>query len=596
VGTLLHAAKRQPLESTPGERLWIEIESVLLNNKEPSSGSPNPGYGRHARRRCSPNFAAARNTPQGMKMHRLSSASSVFCSSISIVLLLTAACSRTDQPTGHADRAETPGTTAPASKPPASNSSAAIPRLKGPGHAAAPTRIEERLAHEQWHGDLDGIAKRRFLRILVAPSKLGFFFDELHMQGAIYEYSREFEKFLNKKLDTGDRAIHAVFVPVARERLIPMLVDGKGDLVASLTGTSESRQQLVEFSEPLYNDAKIIVVTGPSAPPVAALEDLSGKEIYCRKNTLPYEALVRLSETFQKQGKPPIQLMPSDEDLQPEDILEMVNAGLIPIAVNENKLLEYWTKVLPNLQPHPEMVLVEGPLCWAMQANTPQLKAVVDEFVQTHKVGTAYGNIISHKYLGDIKWAKNATSSHDILRFEQLVKLFQTYGDKYDFPYLLLAAQGYQESGLNPNLKSPAGAVGVMQIKPSTAAAKPIEIPDVQKTDRNVEAGAKYLRYMWTQYYADEPMDSLTKGVFALAAYNAGPNRIQKLRTQAAAEGYDPNRWFNNVEILASREIGSETVQYVSNIYKYYLAYKMVMDRNAKEETSRQKMLSRARK
>jgi membrane-bound lytic murein transglycosylase MltF len=373
-----------------------------------------------------------------------------------------------------------------------------------------------------------------------------------------------------------------------------MLTDGKGDLVASLMAVSEKSRDLVEFSDPLYDKAKIIIVTGPGAPPVSSLEDLAGKDIYCHKHTVPYQRLSELSEALQKEGKAAIKLTPADEDLQPDDVLEMVNAGLVPMTVGEDRLLQFWAKVLPHLQPHSNMVVAEGPLSWAMQKNTPQLKSLVDQFVQEHKVGTAYGNIILRKYLGNVKWARSATAGEDFVRFQQLVTFFHQYGDKYHFPYLLLAAQGYQESGLNPKLISPAGAVGVMQIKPSTAAGRPIEIPDVQKTNRNVEAGAKYLRYMVTQYYANDPMDPVTKGIFAVASYNAGPNRIQKLRTQAAAEGYDPNRWFNNVEIIASKEIGRETVQYVSNIYKYYLAYKMALDKKSKAQASRRKIVSEA--
>jgi membrane-bound lytic murein transglycosylase MltF len=166
-----------------------------------------------------------------------------------------------------------------------------------------------------------------------------------------------------------------------------------------------------------------------------------------------------------------------------------------------------------------------------------------------------------------------------------MVKLFRRYGDQYSFPYLLLAAQAYQESGLNQTLKSRAGAVGVMQIKPSTAAANPIGIPGVDKLDRNIEAGAKYMRYMVQHYYSDEPMDPITKGLFAIASYNAGPAKIQKLRREAAQRGYNPNLWFNNVEVIASAEIGRETVQYVSNIYKYYIAYKLSMELAERKKT-----------
>jgi membrane-bound lytic murein transglycosylase MltF len=501
-----------------------------------------------------------------------------------LILATLEACSTGIQPAGETRKQdEKASSVEPKTSPPRTNT---------PQEQASPSpgaSVEERLAREKWTGDLNGIAKRRVLRVLVAPGKLGFYFDGTQMQGAIYDFVREFEVFLNKKLNTGNLKINAVFKPVARERLIPMLAEGQGDLVATLVGTSEQREALVDFSDPLYDKAKIIVVSGPATPPLSRLEDLSGKEIYYFKNTVPYEKLSQLSENLKKQGKAPIKLTAADENLLNDDLLEMVNAGLVPMTVTEDQLAQFWVKVLPNLKLYREIVIAEGSLDWAVQKNTPQLKAAVNEFVKDHRVGTAYGNTIARKYLRDIKWVTNATGGEDRARFEELVKFFHQYGDKYDLPYLLLAAQGYQESRLNHNLKSSAGAVGVMQIKPSTAAANPIGIPDVHVPQRNIEAGSKYLRYMVTQYYANEPMDRVTKGLFALAAYNAGPNRIQKLRKQAEAEGYDPNRWFNNVEIIASKEIGRETVTYVSNIYKYYLAYRMVEEKNAASRAARQK-------
>jgi membrane-bound lytic murein transglycosylase MltF len=317
------------------------------------------------------------------------------------------------------------------------------------------------------------------------------------------------------------------------------------------------------------------------------LEDLSGREVYFFRNTIPYENLSHLSGELQRDGKPPIRLTPAAPDLQVEDLLEMVNAGLVPMTVAEDKVAQYWAKVLPNLKIQSQIVVAGSPLAWAVQQNTPKLKSVVDEFVRDHKVGTLYGNTVTARYLSHIKWVKDAIAGEDLEHFEQMVRLFRTYGNKYDFPYLLLAAQGYQESGLKPGLRSKAGAVGVMQIKPSTAAAAPIDIRGIDKIDRNIEAGAKYLRYMVTHYYGHEPMDQITRGLFALASYNAGPDRIEKLRPLAAVEGYNPNLWFNNVEFIAARRIGAETPNYVSSIYKYYLAYKMTTEQDARRQASR---------
>jgi membrane-bound lytic murein transglycosylase MltF len=446
--------------------------------------------------------------------------------------------------------------------------------------------LQEQLTHEKWRLDLDGIVKRRILRVLVAPNKLGFYFDGSEIHGALYEFCQEFEHFLNHKLHTGNLAIHLVYIPVGRDSLLPKLAEGYGDLVATIMVTSNQHHYAVDFTDPLYDDAKAVIVSGPGERS-SRLEDLSGRGVYYFRNTIPYDNLRRLSEDLQHDGKPPIYLTPAAPDLQAEDLLEMVNAGLVPMTVAEDKVAQYWARVLPSLKIHSDIVVAASPMAWAVQQKTPQLKSVVDEFIRDHKIGTLYGNTVTAKYLTRIKWAKDAIAGENLAHFEGMVRLFRIYGDKYNFPYLLLAAQGYQESGLNPGLKSKAGAVGVMQIKPSTAAGDPIDITGIEKTDRNIEAGAKYLRYMVSHYYGHEPMDQITKGLFALASYNAGPDRIEKLRAMAAAEGYDPNRWFNNVEFIVAREIGAETSNYVSNIYKYYLAYKMTVEQDARRRASR---------
>jgi membrane-bound lytic murein transglycosylase MltF len=154
--------------------------------------------------------------------------------------------------------------------------------------------------------------------------------------------------------------------------------------------------------------------------------------------------------------------------------------------------------------------------------------------------------------------------------------LFHKYGEKYSLDYLLMLAQGYQESQLNQNARSQVGAIGVMQVMPATG--QELKVGDITQLEPNVHAGVKYIRFMIDKYYANEPMDRLNKGLFAFAAYNAGPGRINQLRQRAAKRGLDPNKWFNNVEVLAAESIGRETVQYVANIYKYYLASQMLME------------------
>jgi membrane-bound lytic murein transglycosylase MltF len=115
-----------------------------------------------------------------------------------------------------------------------------------------------------------------------------------------------------------------------------------------------------------------------------------------------------------------------------------------------------------------------------------------------------------------------------------------------------------------------------MQVMPATG--QELKVGDISQLEPNIHAGVKYMRFMIDQYFEKEPMDRLNKGLFAFAAYNAGPGRIQSLRKEAAKRGLDPNKWFNNVEVVASEKIGRETVTYVANIYKYYIAYKLITE------------------
>jgi membrane-bound lytic murein transglycosylase MltF len=162
-------------------------------------------------------------------------------------------------------------------------------------------------------------------------------------------------------------------------------------------------------------------------------------------------------------------------------------------------------------------------------------------------------------------------------RFRNVVEHLKANAKLYDFDWLLLGALAYQESRLDQSVRSPAGAVGVMQIKPDIAAF--MGVTGIERADRNILAGVKYLRFVVDRYYANQPMDRLNRGLFALASYNAGPARIAKLRKKASTAGLDPNLWFHNVELIAARDIGRETVDYVSNIYKYYIAYKAIAAR-----------------
>lgn len=452
-------------------------------------------------------------------------------------------------------------------------------------------------AMKPWKGDLDGMIKRRNIRILTTYSKTLYFLDKGNQRGVTCDGFRMFEQDLNKKLAKEKKLknknlkVRVIFIPVARNELLSALAEGKGDIAASNLTITAERQKLVDFSAPAYSDVKELLVSGPGSPEVSNVEDLAGKEVFVRKSSSYYESLTSLNQRFAAEKKPEVIIREAPDTLEDEDLIEMVNAGLIPLTVVDRHIAVFWKQVFPAVKVHEGIALrIGGEIAWAIRKESPLLKAALDDFLGRYGRQTTSGSQLLVRYLKNAKYVKDAASETERKKFISLVQYFQKYGDKYTVDWLLMAAQGYQESQLNQALRSPVGAIGVMQVMPRTG--KELSVGDITQTEANIHAGVKYMRWMIDQYYGKEPMTQVDKTLFAFASYNAGAGRISKLRKEAAKRGLDPNIWFHNVEYVAAEKIGAETVTYVGNIYKYYIAYRLIMDVKEKRKQAIDKLKS----
>ncbi|HBH29663.1 MAG TPA: lytic transglycosylase F [Desulfofustis sp.] len=428
---------------------------------------------------------------------------------------------------------------------------------------------------EPFTGDLEEMVEDRIIRVLVPYSRTFFFFDGLQPRGVTFEALEMFDKFVNESFNTGTLRVDMLYIPTTRDQLITKLIEGKGDIAAGNLTISDDRLALVDFSDPLATGIDEILVTSADHGDVTSVFELGGKEIYVRKSSSYYESLEKLNETMRSMGKAEVVIVEADENLEDEDLLEMVNASLIDYTVIDFHKGELWAQVFDNITLHPGVKFrTDGAIGWAFRKDSPQLKGIVNEFMKGHKVGTTMGNILIKRYLMDASYITDEVQTEHLQRFANTIDYFKKYGSQYDFPYLMLAALAYQESQLDHSARSAAGAVGIMQLLPSTAQDENVGIPNIEELDPNIHAGTKYLRFLIDRYFADDPnIDETNQVLFAFAAYNAGPARVARLRKEAAETGLDANRWFRNVELIAAKRIGRETVQYVANIFKYYLAY-----------------------
>jgi membrane-bound lytic murein transglycosylase MltF len=455
--------------------------------------------------------------------------------------------------------------------------------MSSPGFAAQksvfPITEEQALldrVKEPFKGDLDEIRERRIIRVLVCYCKTNYFFDRGKPRGFEYELMKAYEKFLNKKEKSGYDRTKMIFVPVPFNQIFQALNTGRGDIAAANLTITPERQKLVNFTKPYISNVHEIVVLNKTVKDVQSVEDLSDKMVYVLRGSSYVTGLKSLNQRLKKLRRPPINIKESHDYLVTEDILELVNAGVVDITVVDHHEAEAWSQVLPNIVIRKDLKINSGDnIAWAVRKKNQVLLSSLNDFIQKNKKGTLLGNILFRRYYQHSKWIKNPLAETERKKLAHLIGLFKKYGERYDFNHLKLSAQAYQESGLDNSKRSLSGAIGIMQVMPRTALDKHIKIKNIHLLENNIHAGTKYLNYLRKKYFSRPEISPADRVYFSWAAYNAGPAKIFKIRKAAAKRGFNPDKWFFNVEKIAGEIIGRETVDYVANINKYFVAYQL---------------------
>jgi membrane-bound lytic murein transglycosylase MltF len=458
--------------------------------------------------------------------------------------------------------------------------------------AGAPAGKPRQLVLEikPWKGDFDQMLERRVIRVLAPYSRTLFFNDKGRERGITAELARDFERYVNRKYakQLGKRPVTVFIIATTRDKLFTNLNAGLGDIAAGNLTVTPERQKIADFVAPVdRTPVRELVVTGPNSPQLGTVDDLAGKTVHLRRASSYHESVVALNAKLKSAGKAPAKIVLVPDALEDEDVLEMLNAGLLEFAVVDDWKARAWAQVLPKIKVREDLVLrAEGYTGWAFRKDSPKLAAAIEDFYKSFV--KKQGGIDSRlaQYHKRVKQISNNTGTAEWKRFEQTLALFRKYGEKYGFDPLMLAAQGYQESGLDQNAKSHVGAIGVMQIMPATGAE--LKVGDITVIEPNIHAGAKYMDQLMTRYFPDAKFSDAERPLFAFAAYNAGPGNIARMRKEAEKRGLDPNRWFNNVELVTAEKIGIETTTYVRNIYKYYAAYRLSLEAHEAQRKARE--------
>ena len=444
------------------------------------------------------------------------------------------------------------------------------------------------VTEDKFVGDFDQLLERRRIRVLLPYSRTLFFHDKGAQRGMTAQAMLEFEQYLNRKYakQLKKRPLTIYIIPTTRDELVDDVAKGFGDISAGNLSVTPDRLKKVDFAYlrevPGVNQ---VIVTGPASPQVATIGDLSGKTIYSRPASSHYQTLLELNKQFVAQRKAPMRIIPLPDALEDEDRLEMLNAGLIGLLVVDDWQAKAWARVLPKIKVRQDLTLKQDvKIGWAIRKGSPKLQGEIESYLrQAHKIT----RIENRRELAaaQVRRMHNNESRADYKRFESTVALFKKYGARYGFDPIMLAAQGYQESRLDQDARSAVGAIGVMQLMPATGAE--LRVGDITQMEPNIHAGAKYMAHLMTKYFPDAKFGDFDRPLFAFASYNAGPGRIAQMRKEAAKRGFDPDKWFNNVELVVAEKVGLEVTTYVRNIFKYYVAYTLTEELRVERENAR---------
>lgn len=417
--------------------------------------------------------------------------------------------------------------------------------------------------------DLPALRKDRLIRVLVCYSQTNFFINKGRQRGFEYEMISPFADRLNEGITREDHKVQLVFIPVAFDQLLPMLNRGLGEIAAAGLTITEERRREIDFTDPYLHGVDEIVVASSNAPKLQTLDSLSGKEVHVSAVSSYQSHLEEQNARFRERGLQEIKISHLDPKLETEDYLELVSSGIIDYTIADSYVAKLWGEVLTSIQLYSAIKIDEGnEISWAVRKDAPLLREELNRFVKSTKKGTLLGNIFFKRHYENTDWIKNPLTSGEQSKLDRYTSYFKKNADDYGLDWLRLAAQAYQESKLDQGTRSSAGAIGLMQLLPSTAAEMNLDPSDAEQ---NIQAGARYMAKLIKRFESNANMDAATKVDFALASYNAGPTRVTQWRKKAATQGLNPDLWFDNVEYVAYRE----TVRYVGNIDKYYIAYRM---------------------
>jgi membrane-bound lytic murein transglycosylase MltF len=430
---------------------------------------------------------------------------------------------------------------------------------------------------EIWSGSYSEMIERGEIRVAAPYDRTIYVSDKGVQRGLALEVSKGLAKWINAKYvgQMKGKPISIKLVPVIAPDLLNSLTSGRADITIGDIGLYEPIPNSQDFIvNHASRDGQEVLVTGPSSPPLLKIADLSGQTVYGSRNTNFQKTFSSLNKELKRDGKLPINLASPLGDLDDEDLLEMLNSGLISYVTVGDWKFRLWQSIYKNITMHAGLSVQDsGWVGWAVRSTNRDLNDDLKDFYASDDFVKSLTAFRQEEYKQHLKGLKDPIDKTVWTRFESMRPLFNRFGAQYKLNPLVLAALGFQETLLNQSAVSSVGAIGVMQLMPATGMS--LGVGDIHLLEPNIHGGADYMNQLISKYFPDAQFEGNNRSLFAVASYNIGPNNVAKARNRAKELGFDPNRWFGNVEFIATEHMGYEPMIYVRNVYKYYISYRL---------------------
>jgi len=425
--------------------------------------------------------------------------------------------------------------------------------------------------------DLDEIKESGEIKAVTLYNSTSYFHYKEDTLGYEYELIKDFANTQGLKL--------SVIIAKDSEELIEIIKNGDADVAAYPVFISNELQEEVLFCGHEELTYQVLVQRNNLGDTLLRdVTNLIGKDIHIRANTKYSQRIKNLNAEIG--GGINIHEITNDT-ITTEDLIEMVSKGEIAYTVSDDNIAKLNKTYFWNIDIRMPISFKQRS-SWIVNKNCTQLAEAINEWASNTEGERTYKATVKRYFELSKRSDEEDIITIGVGQISPYDDIFAKYAPEIGWDWQLLASIAYQESKFHTNLRSWAGAEGLMGIMPNTARSFGADPQELRDPEMSIKIAVKYIKSSQKAFTRIE--DPIEKIKFILAAYNSGVGHVNDAQRLTSHFGKDPYIWDNNVAEYARLKSepeyynnpvckhgylrGSETFNYVKEVLERYHRYK----------------------